>query len=224
MHTRASMLGSLHTWEPIWNISRRRLLAWRACQQCLLFELLAEFVCNGTDRSTRVFRCRLTLSGCMNPPLESTSPPCSSLPAAWTLCWCCFSGGGGDGWRGGGVSAPCFVVALAKAPCTVDRKPTSTHSDHAFRMATDMVALIAGLYVGHSLLRVLESTFAAHLAVASLPVPANRHCRWPAVDDSSTSLRFDLWLLGNAIRWMSVDWRFGGVVCTGESKQDKRWV
>lgn len=37
MHPRASMLGNLHTWESIWNIRRRTLLAWQAYQQCLLF-------------------------------------------------------------------------------------------------------------------------------------------------------------------------------------------
>lgn len=113
----------------------------------------------------------------MNPPLEPTPLLCSSLSDAWPLCWCAFVDGG-DGWRRGGVfAACCLVVALAKALCTVYRMSTSTHSDHALRMAADTVALIAGLYVGCLFPRMLEPTFTAHLAVPSLPVPAYRHSR-----------------------------------------------
>jgi hypothetical protein len=145
----------------------------------------------------------------MNPLLESTPPLISSLSAACSLFWCCFPGGG-DGWRGGGVSAAsCFVVALAKlrARSTDSRRsvgcPESTHFDHALRMATDMVALIAGLYIRHFLPRVLEPTFTAHLAVPSLPVPAYRHFR-----ELNASPRCKLRVLGNAIRWKFVDERF----------------
>ena len=110
----------------------------------------------------------------MNPPLEPTPLLCSSLSNAWLLCWCAFFDGG-DGCRGGVFAACCLVVALSKAPCTVYKMSTSTHSDHAFRMATNMVALIAGLYVGESFHWVLEPTFTAHLAVPSPPVPADCH-------------------------------------------------
>ena len=80
----------------------------------MLFGLLAGPACSCTGRSTRDSRRRLTLSGCMNSPLDPTLSLFSSLPNARSLCWCCSSCGGG-GWRGGGVSAAsCFVVALAK--------------------------------------------------------------------------------------------------------------
>jgi hypothetical protein len=84
-------------------------------------------------------------------------------------------------------------------------------------MAADMVALVASLYIRQSLLRVLEPTFSTHLAVPSLPVPTYRHFR-----DLKGSPQCSSRLLGNAMRWMFVDERFGVVVCAGESKQDYR--
>jgi hypothetical protein len=74
-------------------------------------------------------------------------------------------------------------------------------------MATDMVSLIASLYVGQSLPWVLETTFSAHLAVPSLPVSAYCHFR----DLSSPSL-CRLRLLGNTIMSGFISQRFGGVV------------
>ena len=155
----------------------------------------------------------------MNPPSDPMSPLISSLSAACSFFWCRFPGGG-DGWRRGGISAAsCFVVALAKLRArSTDRhrsvgRSAPTHSDHALRMAADMVALIASLYVGQFYSRVLEPTFTAHLAVPSLPVSADCH-----FGDSKSSPQCSSRPLGNAVRRMFVVQRFGGVVCAGESK------